>query len=213
MKTNVAHPPLLFSSMDAPGPPLAAPLDVFGAIRACAAWVFPIFGWALVIILVALIATWLKPKYHTKWWGKCVWSFEVWFDAFSNAYTKKNEHSLVKGFSAQNVRARFLWSKPYITTFFGGILFFFFKPDLGKPTFPLMKLRLCALNGQSWATWVCAIWLREWACPARSERKDKKSKKSQKSQSKTRTHSLFFLSEAGHVCYPQTLTPFAGGKI
>lgn len=57
MKTNVAHPPLLFSSMDAPGPPLAAPLDVFGAIRACAAWVFPIFGWALVIILVALIAT------------------------------------------------------------------------------------------------------------------------------------------------------------
>lgn len=41
-------------------PPLAAPLDVFGAIRACAAWVFPIFGWALVIILVALIALRIK---------------------------------------------------------------------------------------------------------------------------------------------------------
>lgn len=40
--------------------PPVAPLDVFGAIRACAAWVFPIFGWALVIILVALIALRIK---------------------------------------------------------------------------------------------------------------------------------------------------------
>ena len=24
-----------------------------------------------------------KLYHHTKWWGKCVWSFEVWFDAFS----------------------------------------------------------------------------------------------------------------------------------
>ena len=74
-----------------------------------------------------------------------------------------------------------------------------------------MKLRLCALNGQSWATWVCAIWLREWACPARSERKEKKSKKNKRSQSKTRTQSHLLDFEAGHVCYPQTvLTRFAG---
>lgn len=41
MKTNVALPLCWFEAYNSPGPPLAAPLDVFGAIRACAAWVFP----------------------------------------------------------------------------------------------------------------------------------------------------------------------------
>ena len=91
-------PPLCwFEAYNSPGPPLAAPLDVFGAIRACAAWVFPIFGWALVIILVALIATWLKPNVPHKVMRQMCLKFRsvVWcFQCIRYAYPNNwSEHS------------------------------------------------------------------------------------------------------------------------
>lgn len=100
MKTNVALPLCWFEAYNSPGPPLAAPLDVFGAIRACAAWVFPIFGWALVIILVALIATWLKPNVPHKVMRQMCLKCVVWcFQCIRYAYPKNEVNiALVKGF-------------------------------------------------------------------------------------------------------------------